>query len=318
MNEKKPEIAEEKKAESPGRPTPERLFSESEGSAGRGVEIEFEDDPEDFGDATELVPLTDELKIIFGDKKFKTEEELHHFMNEAGIADFRVILVGEALYLRIPTDQHNRFTSRTIFKFASRHGSWGYVTGTHNVHLSTNKRREPDVSFFGAPRCVADADGDLGPYDDGAVPDVVIQFSWRNKRGYEEQAIDEMMNDAVEIERGPASLTCPRVGYLIKVRFKKKRSLANAMKGSKTQDMGGLDVYRLPHGTTVNDAINGDSGASKFTYIPGGQDRHIDIAPQDLGFTPPVAWNGFQIQLSRIFDEMDAYNKKRQQNHLAT
>ena len=314
MNDRK--ASEEKKAEeSPRRPAERR--SESEGLA--QVEIEFEDDPEDFGDDTELVPLTDELKTIFGDNKFETEEELHDFMNKAGIADFRVILVGGALYLRRPTDQHNRFTSRTIFKFASRHASWGYVTGTHNVHLvSTNKHREPDVSFFGAPRCSADADGDLGPYDDGAVPDVVIQFSWRNKRGYEEEAIDEMMNDAVEIERGPASVTFPRVGYLIKVRFKKKRTLANALKGSKTQDMGGLDLYRLPHGTTVNDAINGTSGASKFTYIPGGPDQHIDITPQDLGFTPPVAWNGFQIQLSRIFNEMDAYNKRRQQNLLAT
>jgi len=159
----------------------------------------------------------------------------------------------------------------------------------------------------------------LGPYDDGAVPDVVIQFSWRNKRGYEEDAIDEMMNDAVEIERGPKSMTCPRVGYLIKVRFKKKRTLRNSLKESKTQDMGGLDLYRLPYGTTVDDAINGACGASKVTYVPGGPDQHIDITAQDLGFTrsPPVVWNEFQIQMSRIFDEMDSYNKKRQQNLLA-
>lgn len=283
---------------------------------------EFEDDPEDFGDDTELVPLTDELKTVFGTKEFKTEEELHDFMDKAGIADFPVILVDEGLYLRIPTNQHNRFTSRTIFKFASRHGQFGYVTGTHNVHLSSTndfRHREPDVSFFGAPRCVEDEDGDLGPYDDGAVPDVVIQFSRRNKRGYEEDAIDEMMNDAVEIERGPKSVTCPRVGFLIKVRFKKKRTLQNALKGSKTQDMGGLDLYRLPHGTTVDDAINGTGGASKVTYVPGGPDNHIDITAQDLGFpgTPPVAWNGFQIQMSRIFVEMDTYHKKRQQNLLA-
>ena len=128
-----------------------------------------------------------------------------------------------------------------------------------------------------------------------------------------------MMNKAVEIERGQLSTACPRVGYLIKVRFKKKRTLADATRGSKTQDMGGLDVYRLPHGTTVGDAINGTNGASKFTYTPGGgQDYSIDITPADLGFTTPVEWNGFQIQLSRIFDEMDGYHKKRQQNLLAT
>ena len=284
------------------------------------VEIEFEDDPEDFGDDTELAPLMDELKTVFGDKKFQTEEELHDFMNQAGIADFPVILVDGVLYLRRPTDQHNQFTSRTIFKFASRHRRFGYATGTHNVHLSSAngfRHREPDVSFFGAPRCVADEDGDLVPYDLGAVPDIVIQFSWRNKRGYEEDAIDDIMNDAVEIERGSKSLTCPRVGYLIKVRFKKKRTLQNAIKGSKTQDMGGLDLYRLPFGTTVDDAIHGTNGASKVTYVPGGPDHHIDITAQDLGFTYPPSWDGFQIQMSRIFNEMDSYNKKRQQNLLA-
>ena len=110
------------------------------------TDADLDDDPQDFGDDTELVPLTAELKAIFRDKKFETEESLHDFMNTAGIGDYRVILLGGDLYLRIPTDQHNRFTSRTIFKFASRHGNWGYVTGTHNV-----VRREPNVSFFGSP-----------------------------------------------------------------------------------------------------------------------------------------------------------------------
>lgn len=311
MNEIKAEGAEEKKSDSP-------VKSRAAAQGLAEVEFQFDEDPEDFGDDTELVPLTDDLKNVFGDRKFETEEALHDFMDKEGIADVRVILVGEELYLRMPTDQHNRFTSRTIFKFASRHGSWGYVTGTHNVHLSTNRHREPDVSFFGAPRCVADEDGDLGPYDDGAVPDVVIQFSWRNKRGYEEEAIDDMMNKAVEIERGPPSSTCPRVGFLIKVRFKKKRTLTGALKGSKTQDIGGLDVYRLPRGTTVEDALNGMNGASKSTYVPGDADLCIDITPQDLGFDKPVAWDGFQIQMSRVFNEMDEYNKRRQQNHLAT
>jgi hypothetical protein len=304
---------EEKKTESP-----RRL---SKGLDQVESPIEFEDDPEEFGNDTELAPLTEELKEVFGDKQFQTEEELYGFMDQAGIADFPIILEGQALYVRMPTDQHNKFTSNIVAKFLRRHADWGYVTATHNVHLATttNKHREPDVSFFGSPRCVLDADGDLVPYDDGAVPDFVIQFSWRNKRGYEEEAMDEMMNDAAEIERGPASATCPRVGYLIKVRFKKKRTLANAVKGSKTQDIGGLDIYRLPHGTTIEDAINARDGASKFTYVPGGPDYNISISSQDLGLTSPqVAWNGFEIRASRIFDDMDAYHKKRQQKLLAT
>lgn len=223
--------------------------------------------------------------------------------------------------MRTPTDQHDRFTSRTIFKFASRHGQFGCVTGTHNVHLSlTNdfRHQEPDISFFGAPRCTEGKDGDLGPHDDGAVPNVVIQFSWRNKRGCEEDATAEMMNDAVDIKRGPKRVTCPRVGFLIKVRFKKKQTFQNALKRSKAQDMGGLDLHWLPHDTTVDDAINGTGGASKVTYVPGGPDHHIDITTQDLGFpgAPPVAWNGFQIQMSLTFVEMDTHHKKRQKNLL--
>ena len=140
------------------------------------------------------------------------------------------VLLASVLWAQRQRLQHNNFTSTIVAKFLRRHADWGYATATHNVHLATtNKHREPDVSFFGSPRCVQDADGDLVPYNRGAVPDVVIQFSWRNKRGYEEEAMDEMMNDAAEIERGPASATCPRVGYLIKVRFKKKRTLANAL-----------------------------------------------------------------------------------------
>lgn len=308
------EEGEEKKCESP-----EHLAK----SKGLVDEIEFEDDLEEFGEDTELVPLTDELKDVFGERKFQTEEALHDFMDQERIADFRVILVGEALYLRMPTDQHNDFTSSVCFKFAKRHGDYGYVTGTHNVHLSVAKeykRKEPDVSFFGAPRCVPDEDGDLVPYNKGAVPDVVLQFSWRNARGYQEDAIDDMMSYAVETERGPATLTHPRVGYLIKVRFKRKRTLPNALKGNKTQDIGGLDVYRLPRGTTVDDAINGNNGASKFTYTPDDSDQNqtIDINPQDLGFTQPVAWNGYQILVSRLFNEMNAYNKDRQRQGLAT
>jgi len=306
-------VGEEKKCESP-----EHLAK----SKGLVDEIEFEDDPEGFGEDTDLVPLTDELKAVFGERKFKTEEALHEFMNQERIADFPVILVGEALYLRMPTSQHNQFTSNVCFKFAKRHGDYGYVTGTHNVYLNEDKEyrhKEPDVSFFGKPRCVADEDGDLIPYNYDAVPDIVLQFSWRNDIGYEEEAIDDMMNCAVETERGPASLTHPRVGYLIKVRFDKKRTLPSALKGNKTQDILGLDVYRLPRGTTVDDAISGKKGASKFTYTPRGADQNqtIDITPQDLGFTQPVAWSGYQILVSRLFNEMNEYHKDRQRRGLA-
>jgi hypothetical protein len=48
----------------------------------------------------------------------------------------------------------------------------------------------------------------------------------------------------------------------------------------------GLNIYRLPHGTTVLNAINGNNGASKWSYSPTeGQDSEIHIRPQDLGIT---------------------------------
>ena len=87
-----------------------------------------------------------------------------------------------------------------------------------------------------------------------------------------------------------------------------------------TQDLAGMDMYRLPHGTTVEDAINGVNGARKFTYVDGGgTDGEIVITPTDLGLTEPCDWNGFAMQASTIFREMNDYHKERQQeDHLAT
>ena len=66
-----------------------------------------------------------------------------------------------------------------------------------------------------------------------------------------------MMNRGLETEKGPLSTTRPALGYLIQVLFSKKQTLPGAIsKGSQTQDMEGLDIYRLPHGTTLADARN--------------------------------------------------------------
>ena len=187
-------------------------------------------------------------------------------MDEKGIGDLRITLVDGKPRLVIPADQHNSFTSKHVFKFAFLHGKWRFVSGTHNVHLSTNSRRESDVSFFGYGRCIRDEEGVLEPKDKGAVPDVVIKFSWKNKSGYEENAMDDMMNLSLENGRGTLSRDRPRVGYLIKVRFLKKRALPGSIKGTKTQDLEGLDIFRLPHGTTISDAINGSNEASKWHH----------------------------------------------------
>ena len=288
---------------------------------GKTPEGDEEDERTEDEEDTELVPLPEEIAHLFEGVHFADEEQLHGFMDQKEIADFRLLLVDGKVRLRMPTDQHNKFTGEYCSDFTRSHGEFGYATATHNVHLlSQTRHREPDLSFFGVSRCVRNRKGNLKPYDDGAVPDVIIQFSWRNKRGYEEVAIDDMMTSALERERGPTTSTHPRVGYLIKVRFSKKRTLPNAVKGTKTQDMSGLDVYKLPHSTTVDDAIHGRRGATKWTYIPGGIDSEIVIGPQDLGILGPgsVACPPFILQLSDIFEEMNEYHQKRQLNGLST
>ena len=273
-----------------------------------------------FPPVPELVSLPEEIAHLFKGEHFADEEQLHSFMDQKGIADFRLLLVDGKVRLRMASDQHNKFTGQFCSGFTRRHGEFGFASATHNVHLQSRRRREPDLSLFGISRCVRNRWGDLVPYDDGAVPDVIIQFSLRNPRGYEEDAIDDMMALALERERGPATSTHPRVGYLIKVRFSKKRPLPNAVKGTKTRDMLGLDVYKLPHSTTVDDAIHGRRGATKWTYIPGGVDNEIVIGPQDLGILGPasVACSPFILKLSDIFEEMNEHHQKRQLNGLST
>jgi len=157
---------------------------------------------------------------------------------------------------------------------------------------------------------------------DRSIPDVVINFSWKNPRSYEEEAIDDMMNRGLEQRNGTLSTDLPRLGYLIKVRFSKKRPLPNAIiKGSKTQDMEGLDIYRLTHGTTIADACDpNNSMADHWRYFDGGPDVFITIKPQDLGITGvwAVVCGEYKIKASDIFYELNDYHTKLQSDGLAT
>ena len=213
----------------------EKKHEELGGFESKGEDEDKDEDKDETDD--EVTLLTPQLASIFGDHSFGTEDSLHQFMDEKGIGDLRIVLVDGKPRLVMPTDQHNSFTSKHVFEFAVLHGKWGYVSGTHNVHLSTYSRREPDVSFFGYVRCMRNKKGVLELKDKGAVPDVIIQFSWKNKKGYGEDAMDDMMNLSLENERGNLSRDRPRVGYLIKVRFSKKRPLPGSIKGTNTPDL---------------------------------------------------------------------------------
>ena len=85
--------------------------------------------------------------------------------------------------------------------------------------------------------------------------------------------------------------------------------------------MEGLDIYRLPHGTTVSDARDpNNSDAQHWRYIPGGPEVYITITPQDLGITGLWAWicGEYKIAASSIFESMQKFHKQRQSEGLAT
>jgi hypothetical protein len=179
---------------------------------------------EDCDEDCELGDLPNEVSKKIADRFFENEEELRAALDEAGFGDLPVILLNGKPRLVMPSDQHDDFTRSYSMKFEKfwAKNRWGASSSTHKIHLSTDKSRDPDLSYWGYPRCTSRDEGDLQPVA-GSVPDVIIQFSWRNTQRYEEDAINDMMNFALEEKCGSISTTRPTLGYLIKVKFSKKR-----------------------------------------------------------------------------------------------
>lgn len=291
-----------------------------------------DDDDTCSDDSEELVDLPPEItKLIDGgeDRVFESEAELLAALENSGVGDLRVVLVDGKPRLVMPSDQHNSFTSIYVVKFLNFcntlfWGKWGFCSGTHKIHLQpggSHLSRDPDLSYWGYPRCTKDKDGDLLPTNKGSIPDVVVQFSWKNTKKYETEVIDDMMNRGLEHDHGALSTSRPTLGYLIKVKFSKKRALPGAIKGSKTQDLEGLSIYRLPHGTTTDDAHDVNNNyAEVWDCFPGGPESFIVITPQDLGITGISAalYGEYKIKVSEIFQSMQEYQKERQAMGLAT
>ena len=85
--------------------------------------------------------------------------------------------------------------------------------------------------------------------------------------------------------------------------------------------MEGLDIYRLPHGTTIADAHDvNNPDAEVWQYVPGGPERTIVITPQDLGITGiwAVFRGEYRIKASELFQSMQKYHTERQTYGLAT
>jgi hypothetical protein len=167
-------------------------------------------------------------------------------------------------------------------------GRWGYCSANQKIDLTNGRSRYPDLSFWGFPRCQANESGVLVPAVINGVPDVVIQFSWKNSNTYETAAMNDMMTMARESTFRAGSTTRPTLGYLIKAKFapddskkKRKRQPTPKIRGT----IVGLYIYRLPHGTTVADALNNNNGASVHFYKSGDPEYLITITPADLGIT---------------------------------
>jgi hypothetical protein len=289
------------------------------GSSGGGG-----DDDGSSRDEYELQPLSDEIVARLGHEKkdvYENDQELQRALEKAGIGDARIILVDGKPYELVPSTEHNSFTANFAIDFNifvnGPWGRWGACNESAKIRLSDGFSRDPDLSYWGYPRCNEKC---TGPRDPDSIPDVVIQFSWKNTFAYEKSAMDDIMNQGLEKRGGPLSTTCPRVGYLIKVRFSRRRSLA-AFPGRTTQDMVGLDIYRLVHGTTIDDARNATNrGAELLRYTEGGEDILIVIKPEDLGITGWfAAWRlgSYVLKASEMFHEVNEMHKALQAEGLA-
>jgi hypothetical protein len=302
----------------------ENTEGRSSPASAESQESDIETDEEDDC----LRELPDEvLERIGRSRIFRTHDELFEALDEAGVeADDvprRIVLVRGRPRELLSSDQKNSFMSECMLEFTLLwgRGGWGVCSATHNVHLFPGlARRSPDLSYWGYPRCQR---GSYKLLNGDSIPDAVIQFCWKNSFGYEEEALNDIMTRGREQAQGPLSETRPRVGYLIKARFSKKRKLAEAEKGrDKTQDLEGLDIYRLVHGTTTADARSGMNPQAKHTrYTPGGPEVLIVLELEDLGIEGCFAslWCGpYTIKASNIFSDMDNYQKKRQARGLST
>jgi hypothetical protein len=238
------------------------------------------DEDEEFERNDELVDLPEELSDL-RNKRFETERELQDVLDKRRFGDLRVVLLNDGTARQfMPGKQHNRFTDFYVFDFLQRRPRWGHCSATHKIHLTNGRSRDPDISYWGYPRCDKHPyTGDPCLYDNkkDPIPDVVIQFSWGNDWKYEKQAFSDLMNEGLEHDDGPLSTDRPRLGYLIKGKRSKKKTVA----GKTTRDVLGFDIYRLLHGTTVDQAEH-------WIYKPGDPEVFVSIRPEDLGIPPTL------------------------------
>lgn len=126
------------------------------------------------------------------------------------------------------------------------------------------KKRLPDVALWGRSRCTLDNYGNV-KYPQrvsqavahlSVHPHVVIQVSNFDDEDYEIDAINDLANRAAAWQGDP-----PTLAVLIKVR---KTGFASVQPR--------FDIYYLPEGTYMDDALAGDKGARHVVYNHNGPD----------------------------------------------
>jgi hypothetical protein len=257
-----------------------------------GTELE-EDDDDDYDEYIEALPHG--LRRI-RDWTFKSQHELEEELVKRGFPDLPVEVhpkSGKA-YLKITSGAHDEITSYYAGLFNDDYKpTWG-VASTTNVFMqpgATQTRRKPDIAFWGPAKCHRPR-RTLKPKNlvkppkiftktreqvERVNPDVVVKISWGNAEPYEFDAINELMNHAlVTYPHAQPNNQAPSLGVLIKIRVSNKRDRDDR------KIIRRVDVYRLPHGTTVTDAIANQNGASYNAYVPGGTDVVVQITAADL------------------------------------
>jgi len=206
----------------------------------------------------------DELSALRG-RVFESSQEPQMELEALGVGELTVELDDEGKeFLEIPRDEHNKATSWLTRRFTLwAKEKWGYATSTNKVKPNNSKTRLAEIaSFWGYPRCewkpeVGELDVKIGEVE----PDVVIEFSWKYGWDYDKAAINDMMNRSTG-NNGNAI----RLGYLYLGQMRFENSERN-------QPPTGLDIFKVPRGKTVADAMASNGCASHFSYTPGQEDR---------------------------------------------
>jgi len=161
----------------------------------KGSDTGGADDQDDQDDCKDPGDLPLEMACL-SDQVFQSEEALQEALDNARFGDLRVVLAEGKAHLVIPSNQHNLTTDSHVAHFTVNWGEnkWGVSSGTHKLHLPNGRSHDPDVSWWGHPRCSKHPRTDALLPINRSTPDVVILFGWRNTRSCEEEAINDMMN----------------------------------------------------------------------------------------------------------------------------